>query len=74
MTVLHAAVIGAGAAGLAMARHLAPTTGLAAHSGVKIIPTVFEMGDRVGGTWVYNDQTDEPGNKIHTSNITSHVF
>ena len=73
MRVLRAAVIGAGAAGLTVARHLAPPAGLAAHAEVKIIPTVFEMGDRVGGTWVYNEITekDKPGIKIHTSNVTT---
>ena len=70
MTVLRAAVIGAGAAGLVMARHLAPPAGGALQSNVTIIPTVFEMADRVGGTWIYNDVTerDQSGVKIHSSN------
>ena len=70
MTVLRAAVIGAGAAGLSMARHLSPPAGYSLHSNVKILPTVFEMGESVGGTWIYNDQTetDKPGSKVHSSN------
>ena len=83
MTVIRAAVIGAGAAGLVMTRHLAPPGGAAGHahhhlhqssvqSSVKIIPTVFEMADRVGGTWIYNEQTESDvkssGVKIHSSN------
>merc|ERR1719369_1482000 len=50
-----------------MARHLAPPAGFDSHSlgsGVRIVPTVFEMADRVGGTWIYNEQT---GSKVHSS-------
>ena len=55
MEIVRAAVIGAGAAGLTMARHLAPPAGCS--SGVKVVPTVFEMADRVGGTWIYDERT-----------------
>ena len=67
LKILRAAVIGAGAAGLTMARHLAPPAGFDSHSigsGVRIVPTVFEMADRVGGTWIYNEKT---GPKVHSS-------
>jgi cation diffusion facilitator CzcD-associated flavoprotein CzcO len=54
-------VIGAGAAGLCAARHLASKNNL--------IPTVFEQSDVVGGTWVYNEQVgvDSHNNPIHSS-------
>ncbi|XP_064211561.1 senecionine N-oxygenase [Tribolium castaneum] len=54
------AVIGAGAAGLASARHL---------SSQKIKCEVFEMTAELGGTWVYTDKvgTDCYGYPIHTA-------
>lgn len=53
---LAVAVIGAGAAGLCAARHVA-----GAHLGgqMKMTPTVFEQSSNVGGTWVYCDQRGE---------------
>ncbi|CAK8689456.1 unnamed protein product [Clavelina lepadiformis] len=59
--VQRIAVIGAGAAGLCAARHLACSK--------KFKPTVFEGTDRVGGTWVYTDRTekDENGYPVHSS-------
>lgn len=58
---MHIAVIGAGAAGLAAARHA-----LAA-DGIRV--TVFEQSGRVGGTWAYSDRvgTDEFGVPIASS-------
>lgn len=60
--VLRVAVIGAGAAGLSAARHLAAKPEF---FGV----TVFEQANQVGGTWVYTEQTgfDEWGLPIHSS-------
>nr|XP_019537915.2 flavin-containing monooxygenase FMO GS-OX-like 6 [Aedes albopictus] len=53
-------IIGAGAGGLACARH-------ALDASVEV--TVFEQTDRIGGTWVYTDTTgrDQNGVPIHTS-------
>lgn len=53
-------IIGAGAGGLACARH-------ALDASVEV--TVFEQTDRIGGTWVYTDSTgrDQNGIPIHTS-------
>lgn len=53
-------IIGAGAGGLACARH-------ALDASVEV--TVFEQTDRIGGTWVYTDSTgrDQNGVPIHTS-------
>nr|CAD7200030.1 unnamed protein product [Timema douglasi] len=62
MTRLSVAVIGAGAGGLCAARHLVdqPDT---------FIFKVFEQTGRVGGTWVYTDETntDQHGLPIHSS-------
>ncbi|XP_077982382.1 uncharacterized protein LOC144437333 [Glandiceps talaboti] len=59
---LRVAVIGAGAAGLCAARHLASRPHL-------FEPHVFEKTGQVGGTWVYTDKTgkDEYGQAIHSS-------
>ena len=54
--------IGAGVCGLAAARHLAdPAWGLDF--------TLFEMTDKIGGTWVYTERTgtDEYGLPVHSS-------
>ncbi|MBN3304738.1 GSXL3 monooxygenase, partial [Amia calva] len=47
---LRVAVIGAGAAGLCAARHLL------ARADTFAPPAVFELTERVGGTWVYEDR------------------
>ena len=56
------AVIGAGAAGLAALRHLVakPNT---------YTPMAYEQAGKVGGTWIYNDQTgtDEHGLPVFSS-------
>ncbi|KAL2712968.1 flavin-containing monooxygenase FMO GS-OX-like 2 [Vespula squamosa] len=54
-------VVGAGAAGLCAARHLAGDT--------NIETTVFEQTGDIGGTWVYNDRIglNENGLPIHSS-------
>jgi len=59
---MQVAVIGAGAAGLCAARHLAQQSN-------RTVPCVFEQTGTVGGTWVYNQQTgkDEWGEHIHSS-------
>lgn len=53
-------IIGAGAGGLACARH-------ASNASAEV--TVFEQTDRIGGTWVYTDTIgqDQHGVPIHTS-------
>ena len=55
-------MIGAGAAGLTAARHLTSLLDV-------FDVTVFEQASRVGGTWVYNENTgtDERGFPIHSS-------
>ncbi|KAG6921730.1 Flavin-binding monooxygenase family protein [Chelydra serpentina] len=60
---LRVAVIGAGAAGLCAARHLA------AHPEAFAPPVVFEASGRVGGTWVYTEETGQSpdGLPIHSS-------
>jgi len=60
--MLQVAVIGAGAAGLCAARHLAANSN-------RTVPTVFEQSNRIGGTWVYTAQTgkDARGEPIHSS-------
>ena len=62
MPRLRVCVIGAGAAGLAAARHL--TSELDAFD-----LRVFEQASRVGGTWVYTENTgiDERGIPVHSS-------
>lgn len=56
-------VVGAGAAGLCAARHVAtPGGGVSA--------TVYEQSDCVGGTWVYTEHTDTnplTGLPVHSS-------
>ncbi|XP_072759323.1 uncharacterized protein [Anoplolepis gracilipes] len=54
-------VVGAGAAGLCAARHLAANT--------KFETTVYEQTNEIGGTWVYKEQIgfDENGLPIHSS-------
>ena len=60
--LLRVCVIGAGAAGLSAARHLT--------SELDVFDVqVFEQSSRVGGTWVYSENTgiDERGFPIHSS-------
>lgn len=60
MKKLNVAVVGAGLAGLCAAKY-AKSFG---HS-----VTIFEQCEKLGGTWIYTDQTgkDEYGLDIHTS-------
>ncbi|XP_062979723.1 uncharacterized protein LOC134397201 [Elgaria multicarinata webbii] len=60
---LRVAVIGAGAAGLCAARHLLASPDVFAP------PVVFEASDRLGGTWVYTEESgeDAEGWPIHSS-------
>nr|XP_006128359.1 flavin-containing monooxygenase FMO GS-OX-like 4 [Pelodiscus sinensis] len=60
---LRVAVIGAGAAGLCAARHVAARPESFAP------PVVFEASGRIGGTWVYTEETgQEPdGLPVHSS-------
>ncbi|KAL4659579.1 flavin-containing monooxygenase FMO GS-OX4-like isoform X1 [Arapaima gigas] len=60
---LRVAVLGAGAAGLCAARHLL------SRPEAFYPPVVFEMADRVGGTWVYQECTGiyDNGWPIHSS-------
>ena len=62
MPWLRVCVIGAGAAGLVAARHL--TSELDTFD-----VRVFEQASRVGGTWVYTENTgiDERGIPVHSS-------
>ena len=55
-------MIGAGAAGLAAARHLTSQLDV-------FDVSVFEQASCVGGTWVYNENTgiDERGFPVHSS-------
>lgn len=55
-------VIGAGAAGLSTAKHLA-------EHGDRFDVKVYEKSSEVGGTWVYTEKTgnDEHGYPIHSS-------
>ncbi|XP_070575792.1 uncharacterized protein [Ptychodera flava] len=59
---LRVAVIGAGAAGLCAARHLASDPGT-------FEPHVFEKTQEIGGMWVYTEETgtDKYGETIHSS-------
>ena len=62
MKLLRGCVIGAGGAGLAIARHLT--------SQVDIFNvSVFEQASSLGGTWVFNEDTgtDERGLPIYSS-------
>jgi len=56
-------IIGAGAAGLCALRHF---TSLANQFGPV---QCFEQTNQVGGTWIYNEQTDKDANglPLHTS-------
>lgn len=56
------AIIGGGVAGLVMARHVAA-------SPENFDLTLFEQTDKVGGTWVYTDDTeiDKNGLPVHSS-------
>jgi len=67
---LAVAVVGAGAAGLCAARHLA--------SNPQLRPTVIEQSRVIGGTWVYSPNTgdDEHGLPRHSSmyqNLTTNL-
>ncbi|KAM4749211.1 uncharacterized protein WCC33_006651 [Rhinophrynus dorsalis] len=57
---LRVAVIGAGAAGLCAARHIV------ARPLTYEPPVVYEMTGRVGGTWVYVEESNQDGH-IHSS-------
>lgn len=56
------AIVGGGVAGLVMARHI--MSSLDTYSLI-----LFEQTDRIGGTWVYTDEThlDKHGLLIHSS-------
>ncbi|KAH8402270.1 hypothetical protein KR009_010889, partial [Drosophila setifemur] len=57
--IMNLCIIGAGTAGLCCARH-AIANGFST--------TVFELSDRIGGTWVYNDATGAVnGIDVHSS-------
>ncbi|XP_062869974.1 uncharacterized protein LOC134332317 [Trichomycterus rosablanca] len=60
---LRVAVVGAGAAGLCAARHVL------CRPEVFDEPVVYELSDRVGGTWCYDELVDmvEDGRPIHSS-------
>ncbi|XP_074835120.1 uncharacterized protein LOC142002704 [Carettochelys insculpta] len=60
---LRVAVIGAGAAGLCAARHIS------AQPEAFAPPVVFEASSRIGGTWVYTEETGQgpDGLPIHSS-------
>lgn len=57
------AVIGAGAAGLCVARHILSRLNVFAP------PVVFELSENVGGTWCYDERvgTCDSGRLIHSS-------
>lgn len=61
-TKTRIAILGAGVAGLVVARHV--TSKLNDYS-----LTVFEQTDQIGGTWVYTDEThlDKHGLLVHSS-------
>lgn len=61
LIMVRIAVIGAGAAGLCAARHIAH------HDGMSCV--VYEQTDAVGGTWCYTDNvgTNKYGLPVHTS-------
>lgn len=60
MVKLNIAVIGAGLGGLCAAKY-------AKNAGHSV--TIFEQNSKIGGTWIYTDETgkDEYGLNIHTS-------
>lgn len=57
------AVVGAGAAGLCAARHILSRPNSFAP------PVVFELTDKVGGTWCYDERvgTYDNGRPVHSS-------
>ncbi|XP_014470671.1 PREDICTED: flavin-containing monooxygenase FMO GS-OX-like 3 [Dinoponera quadriceps] len=61
-TKTRIAIVGAGVAGLVVARHI--TSKLDTYS-----LTVFEQNDQIGGTWVYTDEThfNKHGLPVHSS-------
>lgn len=61
--MLRVAVIGAGAAGLCVARHIL------SHLNVFAPPVVFELSENVGGTWCYDERVgrSDDGRLIHSS-------
>lgn len=61
-TKTRIAIIGGGAAGLIVARHVSSRPETYSF-------TVFEQTDEVGGTWVYTDETefDKYGQNVHSS-------
>ncbi|XP_070839335.1 uncharacterized protein [Chaetodon trifascialis] len=63
MMLQRVAVIGAGAAGLCAARHILSRLNVFAP------PVVFELTDKVGGTWCYDERTGtyDNGQPIHSS-------
>ncbi|KAF3705464.1 Senecionine N-oxygenase [Channa argus] len=63
MKLWRVAVVGAGAAGLCVARHILSRPNSFA------LPVVFELTDSVGGTWCYDERvgTYENGRPVHSS-------
>lgn len=61
--MLRVVVIGAGAAGLCVARHILSRLNVFAP------PVVFELSENVGGTWCYDERVGVCGNGrlIHSS-------
>lgn len=61
--MLRVAVIGAGAAGLCVARHILSRLNVFA------LPVVFELSENIGGTWCYDEcvGTCDIGRLIHSS-------
>lgn len=61
--MLRVAVIGAGAAGLCVARHIL------SHPNVFAPPVVFELSENIGGTWCYDERVgrSDDGRLIHSS-------
>ncbi|XP_069395499.1 uncharacterized protein [Paralichthys olivaceus] len=55
------AVVGGGAAGLCAARHILSRPNSFAR------PVVFELSDNIGGTWCYDERTDDSGRAVHSS-------
>ena len=53
-------VIGAGAAGLSALRHLVHP------QNDSIDPVLFEQGNSVGGTWIFDDDANQAGD-VHSS-------
>ncbi|XP_030828992.1 flavin-containing monooxygenase FMO GS-OX-like 2 isoform X1 [Strongylocentrotus purpuratus] len=66
MSKLKVAVIGGGIAGICAAKHMAVRPD-------KFEPVVFEKTERIGGTWVYTEETgrDRHGLPIHSSMYSS---